>query len=513
MNAAREPIVTGFADPIEPEVTGDSVSWRSIPDVVTAVARTANVEESREGTLLTLRAKTELTIPFWRGLVGRFVKGSVEKGLEHMAEVIAARATGIPEPKTPRRPVWAPPDRIAPERASSIATVCVVLALTAYGGSLLTQTNDYVARTFGASDSDLSVVLALTRAGTLIGLIGSVLSDRRGRRLILIASTAALLLSSFLSTFAPNLALLTVLQVISRGCVNLAAVVGFISITEEASEGGRAYMLALAAVAGGAGFALGAVLLPVADIRPEAWRVLFALNALGLLLLPRISRNLPETQRYAEMAGRIAGARAREIVDATYGRRFIVVALTGFLINVFAAPTSQFMNRYLAEEHGYSGLGILILRFFTQGAPALVGVWIGGRVAESSGRKPVAARATILTAVTTALFFLTNGPLLWPTLLLSTVTGALSGPSLAAFNTELFPTEVRGRAGGYLLVIAVAGSVAGLLLAGGLAEPMGSLGAAVALTAIAPLFVALLLVPLLPEARGRLLDEVSPPEV
>jgi MFS family permease len=116
-------------------------------------------------------------------------------------------------------------------------------------------------------------------------------------------------------------------------------------------------------------------------------------------------------------------------------------------------------------------------------------------------------------AIAGALFFLTGGSLLWLMLLITTVAGAVAGPSLAAFNTELFPTEVRGRAGGILLIIAVLGSALGLLLGGYLAEPLGGIGKAVALTAVGPLVAALLLIRLLPEARGRALDEISPPEV
>jgi len=303
------------------------------------------------------------------------------------------------------------------------------------------------------------------------------------------------------------------IQVVSRGFVNLAVVVGFIATTEEASEGSRAYSLAVASIASGVGFALGSLLLPIADLSPEAWRILFLVGGLGLFAVPGLVRRLPETRRYAALGHRVAAARAEELIDPIYGGRLAVVAAIGFLLALFASPESQFMNRYLGEERGYSGLDILILRALTQGAPALIGVWIGGRVAESSGRKPVAAPASLAMAIAGALFFLTGGSLLWLMLLITTVAGAVAGPSLAAFNTELFPTEVRGRAGGILLIIAVLGSALGLLLGGYLAEPLGGIGKAVAITAVGPLVAALLLIRLLPEARGRALDEISPPEV
>lgn len=389
----------------------------------------------------------------------------------------------------------------------------MVLAITTYCGALLTHTVQFVAKTFGASDAELGTLFAITRAGTLIGVIGSFLADRHGRRLILLASAIGASMTSVASAFAPNIVVLGALQLFSRGFLQLAGVVGLIAVTEEAPEGSRAWSIGIATILGSAGFALGAVLLPIAETSAEAWRVLYGIGGLGFLLLPSISRRLTETQRFTSMGGRMKKATAREVIDRTYGGRFAVVAATNFLMGMLAAPSSQFMNRYLAEARGYSAGGILAIRAFAQGLPALFAVFIGGRMAESSGRKPVAARATVVMAIATSAFYLADGPAMWTMLLVSSVAGGLSGPALVAFNTELFPTEVRGRAGAALLTAAVAGSVAGLLIAGGLAAPLGGVGKGVALTSIGAVVVGLFLIKRLPEAKGRLLDEVSPPEV
>lgn len=514
LQAAAGPITVGFADPIDVSVVPPLARWRSVPDVVEDVVRVAAVRSADGGgSEVTLSAEYSDRIAYFGWIFGPLIRRSIRRGLVHIGDALEARALGRQPPPPPRRPLWAPPDRMTRDQTRAIATICAALAVAGYAGSLFTQAVDFIAGTYGATDADLGVVLATTRAGTLVGILGSVLADRRGRRRVILASTAALSIVTVLSSAAPSLFVFGALQVLSRGFLNLQAVVAFIAATEEAPEGARAYTLALASVASAAGFALGALLLPLADLGGQAWRGLFVLGGGGLLLLPGMARRLSETRRYAAMAGRIAGAKAREVVDRVYGRRFAVVAATGFLLNFLAAPSSQFMNRYLAQERGFSGLDILVLRFFTQGAPALVAVWIGGRLAESSGRKPVAGLATLVTAVATAAFFLVGGPGLWLALLAATAAGALAGPSLAAFNTELFPTEVRGTAGAGLLAVAVAGSAVGLLLAGYLAEPLGSVGAAVAVTAAGPIVVALLLIPRLPEARGMKLDEVSPPEV
>ena len=476
-----------------------------------SVRRTASFIPKDSGSELELRAEVKVRVPYWQWLIGPLVRRRIRSDLGYMAEVIEARAMSRSEPRPRRRPVWAPPDRLTPEQATSIATLCIFLAIATYGGSLFTQTVDYVATTYRANDADLGVVLALTRAGNLIGLVGSALSDRQGRRRILIVSITGVCTASLLSALAPNLFVFGALQIITRGFTNLVLVVGYIAITEEASEGGRAFMLALAGIAGSAGFAIGALVLPLADVSPEAWRGLFGANLLALFMLPGAARTLSETRRFESLREHRVGPSSTEVTKGLYGRRFAIVAVTGLLISFFAAPVSQFTNRYLAAERGFSGLGILVLRFFTQGPPALVGVWLGGKLAESSGRRATAIPATILSAIATAGFFLTDGALLWATLLIATVAGAVAGPSLAAFNTELFPTDARGRAGAGLLMAAVIGSVAGLLVSGFLSKPLGSVGPAVALTAVAPILVSIFLIPLLPEAKGRELDALSPP--
>jgi hypothetical protein len=84
---------------------------------------------------------------------------------------------------------------------------------------------------------------------------------------------------------------------------------------------------------------------------------------------------------------------------------------------------------------------------------------------------------------------------------------------LGAFDTELFPTEVRGTSNALLLGCAVAGSAAGLLLATNLEDAVGGLGNAIAICGIAPLLAAALVVPWLPEPAARTLDDISPSEV
>lgn len=509
----RSALRTLLPGPEPPAATGELRSTDP-SEILGELPVGARVDGAGDDSILRLWAERPPRVPYFGIVFAPLLRAEARQHLRWLADRVEASIGDRDEPGPRHPPAWAPPVPMSQAQVRTVATLCFVLAVAGFGGSLLTQTVDFLATSYGASDQDLGLATAVTRVGTLVALAGGALADRLGRRRLVLAATGIICGGSVLSAAAPTLPVFAGAQVGVRGAQNLAVAVAVIAIVEEAPEGARAYLLALAGLAGSVGFAAGAVLLPVADLGPEAWRVLFVLAGASAAFLPGIAHRLPETRRYAALERRGAPrGRAGEVAGRTYRGRFLLVAAAGFLLNLFFAPSSQFTNRFLAAERGFSGLDILVLRAVTQVAPAIAAVLAGGRLAESRGRKPSARLGVLVMAAAGFAFFVSAGPALWLTLTVATAAAGFAGPSLAAFNTELFPTEVRGTAGGSLLVPSVVGSMAGLLLAGWLAAPLGSIGLAVAVTAAGPVIVGLLLIPRLPEARGMLLDDVSPPEV
>src|SRR5687767_2039577 len=145
--------------------------------------------------------------------------------LVHRAAAAESQALGAEPPTEPKRPWWAPPDPMSSDQIRIIATLSILLAVVEYGGSLLTQTIDYVAESYDANNAQLGVVTAVTRVGTLIALVGGILTDRIGRRRLLLWSLAVVAVSTALTGLAPDLLTFTTLQLIVRGTVNLAVVV------------------------------------------------------------------------------------------------------------------------------------------------------------------------------------------------------------------------------------------------------------------------------------------------
>jgi MFS family permease len=88
--------------------------------------------------------------------------------------------------------------------------------------------------------------------------------------------------------------------------------------------------------------------------------------------------------------------------------------------------------------------------------------------------------------------------------------GAAVVPALGVYGPELFPTNLRGRANSILTLLSVAGAAFGLWLAGTLSDRWGSLGPAIAVLALGPVILAVLIILFYPETAHRELEDINP---
>jgi MFS family permease len=399
-----------------------------------------------------------------------------------------------------------------PEQAGRLGALAAVALLANFCGALLSQNGDAVTSAFDQSDQALGVALAVARAGVLVSLVAIALADRWGRRRLILLALIGACAANALTALAPTFEVFTGTQLLSRALVNTALIVAGIAAVEDAPEGARAFATGMFALALGAGFGLSVVLLPLADLGDYGWRISFGVSAALVLLVPLIARHLKETHRYVRVARKSsARQRFRELVDSSYGFRFLLLGLAAFLTNVFSAPSSQLTNRYLTHAHDFTNSDVALFRTVTAGVPGIVGVVLASRLAESRGRRPVTIIGLLVATGAQAAFFLAgNDLLLWITPVIAIVAAACAGLALGTLDAELFPTEARGTSSGFLLVSGVAGSAAGLVLATQLRDVVGGLGPAIALCGIASLLAAVFVVPRLPETAERRLDDVSP---
>jgi MFS family permease len=111
---------------------------------------------------------------------------------------------------------------------------------------------------------------------------------------------------------------------------------------------------------------------------------------------------------------------------------------------------------------------------------------------------------------TTVLMYVASGWGMWAWSTIGAIVGAAAVPALSVYGPELFPTNLRGQANGWITATGRVGSVIGLVSAGLLSDRFGTLGPALAIVAVGPLLLAFLIVLAYPETAHVELEDLNP---
>ncbi|QXC63143.1 MFS transporter [Aquihabitans sp. G128] len=446
--------------------------------------------------LVTETVRWELAIPIWGGLFRPLVRR-----LLHRTE-----APPPPEPgaAAARAPWWSPPARFDARSAQVLSRLCGLSLLAGYLGTVITQTITYAADEFGASKSGQGTTLAAVRVGVLLSLVLMGLADRHGRKRLLVWSAVGGATAAALGALAPNLWVLGTTQTFSRAFSTAMGLLIAVVAAEEMPAGGRAYAVSVLAMTGALGAGVAVMLQSLAGLAVPAWRVIYVVPLLVLPWFLRVGDRLPESRRFARphARARFAGHRAR----------LALLCGTAFFGLLFYAPNTQFQNDFLRTEHGFSAPMITAFTLLT-GTPAGIGVVVGGRLADTHGRRLVGVVGTLGGAGLMALGYQLGGPALWVVGVVGSIIAALTVPALAVYGPELFPTGLRAKANGVISLAGVAGSAVGLVLGGRLADHFGRYGPAIALLGLGPVVVVGLVVAFYPETAHLELEELNPEDV
>jgi predicted MFS family arabinose efflux permease len=458
--------------------------YEAVDGPVSSYRRTLEVSEPDGDDNYTVRQSVEVqsAIPFWGWLFGPPLHRQL------------ARIHGAD-----KAPFWFPPDRLDEHASTALARLGLLAFVLGYCGTLITQTMTYVAAEFHTTHTGQGYSLAAVRFDVLIAMPLALLADRRGRRILVIGGTIAACALTTLGAIAPNLVWLTAAQILARGAANAAVVTLGVMVAEEMPAGARAWATSLMVMAGAFGAGMCVILLPVADIRIWTWRILYLVPLVGIPMARTAGRHLAESRRYV-------AAKVRTSMRG-HGRRFWLLASSGFLLALFAAPASQFQNDFLKHDRGFTGAQISLFIVATS-VPGAIGIVVGGRLAER-GRRLVGAVAVLGGVGFTVAMFNAAGWPLWAFSGIGSLIGAAAVPALGVYGPELFPTGARGAANGILSAAARGGSVLGLVLTGYLVDRIGY-GRAFSYLAVGPLILAILILAAYPETAHRELEELNP---
>jgi MFS family permease len=400
-----------------------------------------------------------------------------------------------------RHPWWAPPEAVDPRAAAMLGSLCCLAAVAAFPGVLLGQTIEFAREELGFSAPAQSLALALVRGDFVVAMAVVFAADRRGRRQVTLAAISAGCVLSAVSALSPSLEVLALTQVVARGFLSGAAILIGILAAEEMPAGSRAYAVSLLAVIGAFGAGTALVVLPLADLGTRGWRLLFVLSLVGLPLVALFGRHLPESRRFRTPH--------REVSFTGHGRRLWLLGISALLFGLFLAPASQYQTVFLRRERGFSAARISLFAIGTN-IWGGIGIVAGGRLADVRGRRIVAAVGIVGGVACTVVLLFSAGWPIWAWSVVGAIVGAVTVPALGVYGPELFPTSLRGRANGIISGLGRVGSVAGLIVIAALVRDDEPLAPIMALLALGPLVLAVLVLVAYPETAHRELEELNP---
>ena len=427
---------------------------------------------------------TEYTLatPGWRWVIGPPVRWAVKQ-----------RPEGFPW--------WSPPSRMDARAARVLALLCTISMVAGYLGTLISQTITFAADEFGAGNGAQGATLAAVRIGALLSLWMAAMADRRGRRRLLLIAAVAGCLTAAVGALSPNLVVLGLTQTVSRGFATALALLIGVMAVEEMPKGARAYAAGLITMTSALGAGISLWILPIADLDERAWRILYLVPLAALPLIRVVARGLPESVRFVRRHASVA-------LEGHWGR-LILLCSTAFLGALFLAPASQFQNTFLRDEHGFTAAQLTIFTILTT-TPAGLAIVVGGKAAETHGRRMIGAIGAAGGGMLGALGFWLSGVPMWFAWLFGTMVAALTVPALTVYPSELFPTSLRSKANGIITVVGLLGSGTGLILAGVLADTFDRFAPGMTILAAGPVLMAVLILVFYPETAQRELEEINP---
>jgi AAHS family benzoate transporter-like MFS transporter len=371
-----------------------------------------------------------------------------------------------------------------------------------------------LAASFGLGDAQVAALFSWIGVASLLALLVGRASDRIGRRSALLACAAGLPVASAASALAPSPGayLAAQLAAFGLGSALLATLTVALAETLPRERGARGHGRAGLALA--VGTALPLVASAALAERPEGWRGVWALAALPILALPWLARRLPEDRRPSGAAASTrSGTAARSGVRSGLrallapARRARVLAALGAAISISAAEAAA---RAWLFYHPVRSLGLAprsaTALLLVGGGLGLAGFRLGGRLADTRGRRPALLAGGSLFALGVAGFYGATPPrgtsgLVWlgASLFALAAGGNAAIATFRAHAAELLPSSVRGRFAGLLAVGAALGWSLSMWAVAVLAAPVGGVGHAVTCVVLVSLPAAALLLRGLPE--------------
>lgn len=412
-------------------------------------------------------------------------------------------------------------DEVIPPRAylaQLLFFICCCTLFEGYDVLILNLALPHLGREFGASAEMLSYAVGVISVGTVMAFALVRLADRYGRRAVFLGAVTGYTLFTMLTACSTGVYDFVAYQFVARMFMVTEIGVGAIILTEEMPPRYRGAAVTLVFALGLVGGIAGSLLYPYIVETALGWRTLYIAGGAVLPVLAIYWRRLRETRRWEidqqlnprTRVSFLAGYREiAKVFHSTYRSRLMVGTTVWFALNAWSSSCLFFFTYYVTNERGWSAAQVsttLTLGYML----AILGYLTAGPMLELAGRRITVSLYFAVGAGSAMACFLSESTLVI-TVSYMVVLGMQALWAIAAtITSEIFPTELRGTGNAVVNnLLGRTGMVLAPSMIGVLSVWLGSVGQAVAVIALVPLFCIPVILLLLKETKGKTLEEIA----
>lgn len=367
-----------------------------------------------------------------------------------------------------------------------------------------------VRRTFALTPEQGGALVGFINVGMVVAYFLVRKADHWGRRRVLALTIAGYTASSLLSGLATGVGTFAVAQLLGRVFLTAEISVAMVVAAEEYPASRRGLVIGIVQACSSLGAIVCAGIVPLVLKSAWGWRGIYLIGGLPLCLIAIARRGLHETSRFAALApGQTTAPSLFRIFRTPYRRRVAQLAAIWLLTFFCTQSATLFWKEFAVAERGMSAeqVGACLTVAALLAMPLVFAV---GKLLDAIGRRLGAALVFGLTIIGVLAAYRLHSPVALTVALMLGIAGTTAMLSvLHTYTTELFPTELRSDGYGWSNnLIGRSAAVISPLLVGRLVGQIG-FGHAVSLTVLGPLIALGMILLLLPETRGKELEETA----
>ena len=371
----------------------------------------------------------------------------------------------------------------------------------------LTQILPNLRLDMGLSEATAGMMLTIINLGTVVAYLLIRLADKIGRKTVMTMTILGFTMFTFLTGFTTEKYTFTICQLLARVFLIAEWAISMVIAAEEFPAARRGMVIGVIQASTSLGGIVCAGVVPMLLHTQFGWRAVYFSAVIPLVLIAFARRGLRETQRFAEVE--VKPRPFHYIMTTPYRKWVLRLAVIWSFTYVGTATAVMYWKEFAVGERNMtdSQVGLSITIAALASMPL---VFYSGRLLDLLGRKNGGAIIFVFGTLGILGSYTLSGRVELTVALAFAVFGVSAMlPVLNAFTTELFPTELRadafawsnnmlGRVG-YILTPMVVGHFAGTY----------GYGPSVAITTAFPIIALVLIFAMMPETRGRELEETA----